>query len=63
MHWHIHPRRNGDTPKQGPVWQLGKELVDEKYNPTSGELKILKEQLNKELDKLLCTTSGLPDKT
>ena len=37
----------------GPVWQLGKELVDEKYTPTSEELEILKDKLNKELDKLL----------
>ena len=22
MHWHIFPRRNGDTPKPGPVWQV-----------------------------------------
>ena len=53
MHWHIYPRRNGDTPVAGPVWQLGKELVDEKYTPTNKELEILKNKLNKELDKLL----------
>lgn len=58
MHWHIHPRRNGDTPNLGPVWQLGKKLYDKKYNPTSEELEILKKQLNEELDKLLDTTSG-----
>ena len=53
MHWHIHPRRKGDTPQPGPVWQLGDALYDEKYNPTVEELKELKIQLNKELDKLL----------
>ena len=53
MHWHIHPRRNGDTPHPGPVWQLGDALYDEKYNPTVEELEKLKEKLNKELDKLL----------
>lgn len=53
MHWHIHPRRNGDTPAAGPVWQLGKELTDKKYNPTMEELEILKAKLNEELDKLL----------
>ncbi len=58
MHWHIHPRRNGDTPTPGPVWQLGKKLFDKKYNPTSEELEILKKQLNEELDKLLDTTSS-----
>lgn len=45
MHWHIHPRRNGDTPNSGPVWQLGNELFDEKYNPTNEELEILKKRL------------------
>lgn len=53
MHWHIHPRRNGDTPNPGPVWQLGNELFDEKYNPINEELEILKKRLNEELDKLL----------
>lgn len=49
---HIHPRRNGDTPAAGPVWQLGKELTDKKYNPTSEELEMLKTKLKEELDKL-----------
>lgn len=53
MHWHIHPRRNGDTPLPGPVWQLGDTLYDAKYNPTTEELEDLKCALNKELDKLL----------
>ena len=53
MHWHIFPRRNGDTPRPGPVWQLGKELSSEKYRPSSEELAALKTQLNIELDKLL----------
>ena len=53
MHWHIHPRRHGDTTRPGPIWQLGDELYDEKYNPTNEELEVLKEKLNTELDKLL----------
>lgn len=53
MHWHIHPRRNGDTPVPGPVYQLGQELTDKKYNPTNEELEWLKTKLNEELDKLL----------
>ncbi|MCM1124788.1 MAG: HIT family protein [Eubacterium sp.] len=52
MHWHIHPRREGDTPMPGPVWQLGQELHDPKYDPTDEELEELKEKLKKELDKL-----------
>lgn len=53
MHWHIHPRRNGDTPLPGPVWQLGDALYDAKYNPTREELEDLKCTLNKELYRLL----------
>lgn len=53
MHWHIYPRREGDTPTPGPVWQLGRELTDEKYQPTSEELEQLKARLGKALDKLL----------
>ena len=25
MHWHIFPRRKGDTPEPGPVWKLPRE--------------------------------------
>jgi len=62
MHWHIHPRRAGDTPRPGPVWQLGKELTDEKYTPTREELESLKAQLNAALDKLLSPASNRLDK-
>lgn len=27
MHWHLFPRRKGDTETGGPVWKLGSELV------------------------------------
>lgn len=53
MHWHFFPRRTGDTPKLGPVWQLGEELHAEKFKPSAMELEDLKQQLNAELDKLL----------
>lgn len=53
MHWHIFPRRAGDTPKPGPVWQLGDELQAEAYRPGREELETLKGQLNRELDQLL----------
>lgn len=52
MHWHIFPRRSGDTPSPGPVWKLDKaEMYAEKYRPTEKELSEMKEKLNRELDK------------
>lgn len=53
MHWHIFPRRKGDTPTGGPVWKLGSELSAEEYIPSTEELEMLRKQLNIELDKLL----------
>lgn len=54
MHWHIFPRRTGDTPKPGPVWSLPSlEMNDEKYRPSFEELIELKARLNSELDKLI----------
>ena len=54
MHWHIFPRRAGDTPDPGPVWRLDKkELNSDKYKPDAEELENLKTLLNKELDKLI----------
>ena len=52
MHWHIHPRRQGDTPAPGPVWQLGKELSDARYTPSPEELEELKAKLGAVLDNL-----------
>lgn len=54
MHWHIFPRRTGDTPDPGPVWRLDKkELNSDKYKLDTEELENLKALLNAELDKLL----------
>ena len=53
MHWHLYPRRRGDAPTPGPVWQLGKELIDDKYLPNDTELEDLKNRLNAELEKLV----------
>lgn len=62
MHWHIFPRRAGDTPTPGPVWRLDKaEMNSERYKPDPAELEELKRMLNEELDKLIgpqnCGTS------
>lgn len=53
MHWHIFPRRTNDTPKSGPVWQLGDALFDDKYLPGKVELEDLKKRLGLALDNLL----------
>lgn len=54
MHWHIFPRRVGDTPEPGPVWRLDKaELNSQIYKPDKEELERMKVLLNNELDKLL----------
>ena len=51
MHWHIFPRRAGDTEKPGPVW-LEKDMNDERYLPSEGKLEELKRLLGQELDRL-----------
>jgi Diadenosine tetraphosphate (Ap4A) hydrolase and other HIT family hydrolases len=54
MHWHFFPRRQGDTPRVGPVWQLPmEEMYHERYLPTDEELIEMKKKLNAELDILL----------
>lgn len=54
MHWHIFPRRSGDTPEPGPVWRLDKkELNSDKYRPDAEELANLKALLNAKLNKLI----------
>ena len=54
MHWHIFPRRAGDTPEPGPVWRLTKsELNSDEYKPDEEELERLKSLLNLELSKLI----------
>ena len=53
MHWHIFPRREGDSPIKGPVWKLPKEeMYAEKYRPSAEYLDELKAKLTKELDKV-----------
>ncbi len=54
MHWHIFPRREGDSPVKGPVWKLPKEeMYSEKYKPTKEQLDEMKTRLNRELDEVL----------
>ena len=59
MHWHIFPRRAGDTPEPGPVWRLPKaEMNAEKYRPSPDEIAEMKNKLNAELDRLLLQRRG-----
>lgn len=54
MHWHFFPRRKGDTPAPGPVWQLPpSELYAPAFRPSPEELERMKKRLNEELEKLL----------
>lgn len=54
MHWHIFPRRAGDTPVPGPVWKLdAAEMYNETFLPDDETLAEMREMLNRELDKLL----------
>ena len=54
MHWHIFPRREGDSPVKGPVWKIPKEeMYSEKYKPSTEQLEEMKDILNKQLDEVL----------
>ena len=52
MHWHFYHRRAGDTPKRGPVWQIGEELYEDRFRPDEAELEDLKRRLNAALDQI-----------
>ncbi len=53
MHWHLFPRRSGDTPKAGPVWKLPTEEMHADSNrPSAEELEDMKKRLGQELDRL-----------
>lgn len=53
-HWHLFPRREGDTPKKGPVWCLDKkELYNESFKPSKNKLNEMIEKLQKEINILL----------
>lgn len=52
MHWHLFPRRAGDTPRPGPVWQV-QDMNSEAWLPSPEKLEELKAALNTELDRLI----------
>ncbi len=54
VHWHLFPRRDGDTPRRGPVWWLPyEEMTDDSKRPSNEELCSMKNLLKEKLDKLL----------
>ena len=54
MHWHIFPRRAGDTPAPGPVWKLdAAEMYNAAFLPDDETLAEMRAMLCAELDKLL----------
>ncbi|MGL5415899.1 MAG: HIT family protein [Clostridium sp.] len=54
IHWHLFPRKKGDTPKKGPVWWLPLEkMCSDSNRPNEKELKEMVEILKKEIKKLL----------
>ena len=52
MHWHLFPRRQGDTTRPGPVWRE-EDMNDDRYLPSPEKLEELKVALGRELDRLL----------
>jgi diadenosine tetraphosphate (Ap4A) HIT family hydrolase len=52
MHWHLFPRRQGDTKRPGPVWRE-EDMNDDRYLPSPEKLEELKAALGRELDRLL----------
>jgi diadenosine tetraphosphate (Ap4A) HIT family hydrolase len=54
MHWHIFPRRKSDPKPYTAVWAVDKGVRGaEATKPSDNDLKILKQKLLRELDKLV----------
>lgn len=54
IHWHLYPRRKGDTPIVSSVYQLpNSELFDEAYCPSDEEREALKALIKAEIERLL----------
>ena len=52
MHWHIFPRRKGDTPYPGPVWKVD-DMYAEQNLPSLEKIAELRDRVGRELDKLM----------
>lgn len=54
LHFHLFPRKDGDTPIKGPVWWLPKEMMYDESNVIKGKaLQKMKQQLLNALDALV----------
>ncbi|MCF6166275.1 Hit Family Protein [Furfurilactobacillus rossiae] len=54
VHWHLFPRREGDTTTPGPVWWLDRNVMFSDDNrPTPEELDEMKQTLKATLTKVL----------
>lgn len=54
MHWHIFPRRKGDSPYKGPVWRMPRrEMNSREYIPDEKQLEEMKVKLKVEIENLL----------
>lgn len=54
IHWHLYPRRKGDTPKISSVYQLPDSvLFDETTRPSEQECEKLKQMIKSEIERLL----------
>lgn len=54
LHWHLFPRRTGDTPIKGPVWWLPfDEMMSDDNCPSKEELDSMRKSLKIEIEKLL----------
>ena len=54
LHWHLFPRRAGDTPAPGPVWMVPlDELFADANRPSEQALNEMKDKLGAQIDALL----------
>lgn len=53
LHWHIFPRRDGDTDVKGPVWWTDRnKMYSDDVRPSDEELNIMKDALLQEFRKI-----------
>ncbi len=54
LHWHLIPRVKGDTPRNGPIWELPHEvLFDDKTRPDENERKEMIHKIKTEIKRII----------